>query len=74
MFFNPGLDFNGDGFITRGDFLQAGSAFGPAGMAVGNHLFNRYDYNGDGFLNSYEALNAHWGMGGGFHRYGGFYY
>jgi len=72
----PGLDVNGDGFITRGDFLLAGSTFGPYGMAVGNQIFNRYDYNGDGFLNGYEAFYANIGLGGGygFNRYGPYYY
>jgi len=77
----PRLDVNGDGLITRADFILGGAAFGPIGMAVGNQLFNRFDWNGDGVLNPYEAYNASLAMGGmggpygyGFSRYGYFYY
>ncbi len=62
----PGLDFNRDGLVTRTDFIQAGSAFGPAGMAMGNQLFNQFDYNRDGVLNAYEGMNASMALGGGF--------
>jgi hypothetical protein len=62
----PGLDVNRDGLVTRADFIQAGSVFGPAGMAVGNQLFNSFDQNKDGVLNAYEGYNASMALGGGF--------
>ncbi len=74
------MDLNGDGLITRADFLLAGAAFGPAGMAIGNQLFNRFDWNGDGVLNAYEAYNANLALANpyvgryGFYRYGYYYY
>jgi hypothetical protein len=62
----PGLDLNGDGLVTRNDFLQAGSSFGPAGMAIGGQLFNQFDTNRDGVLNAFEGQRASMALGGGF--------
>jgi hypothetical protein len=68
--FNP-LDANRDGVVTRQDFMQMGSAFGPGGSAMGGQLFNQFDTNRDGVLNSFEAQNANMAMGGGFGSMGG---
>jgi Ca2+-binding EF-hand superfamily protein len=61
--FHP-LDVNRDGLITRADFLQAGSVFGPAGSAMGGQLFDHFDANKDGVLNRFEAENASKAIGG----------